>query len=100
VLLLGVTYKKDIADQRESPARPIARKLLQRGAVLSYHDPHVDDWQVDGRDIPRAESPAAPADLTILLQAHTEYDLDDIAANAHLLFDTRGKISGDSVYPL
>ena len=58
VLLLGVTYKKDIADQRESPARPIARKLLQRGAVLSYHDPYVDSWQVDGRDIPRAASPA------------------------------------------
>ncbi len=58
VLLLGVTYKKDIADQRESPARPIARKLLQRGAVLTYHDPHVDSWQVDGRDIPRAASPA------------------------------------------
>ena len=54
VLLLGVTYKKDIADQRESPARPIARKLLQRGAVLSYHDPFVDGWQVDGKDIRRA----------------------------------------------
>jgi UDP-N-acetyl-D-glucosamine dehydrogenase len=100
VLLLGVTYKKDIADQRESPARPIARKLLQRGAVLSYHDPYVDSWQVDGRDIPRAASPASAADLTILLQAHTEYDLADIAAKAHLLFDTRGKISGESVHPL
>src|SRR6266700_579370 len=50
--LLGVTYKRDIADQRESPARPIARKLLQRGARLSYHDPFVDGWQVDGRDVP------------------------------------------------
>jgi nucleotide sugar dehydrogenase len=100
VLLLGVTYKKDIADQRESPARPIARKLLQRGADLSYHDPFVDNWQVDGRDIPRAASPLAPADLTILLQAHTQYDLAGIAAKARLLFDTRGKISGESVYPL
>jgi nucleotide sugar dehydrogenase len=100
VLLLGVTYKKDIADQRESPARPIARKLLQRGAALSYHDPFVDNWQVDGRDIPRAASPVAPADLTILLQAHTGYDLADIAAKSRLLFDTRGKISGESVYPL
>src|SRR6202041_640980 len=99
VLLLGVTYKNDIADQRESPARPIARKLLQRGAVLSYHDPFVDSWQVDGKDIRRAASPAEQADLTILLQAHAQYDLDSIAANAHLLFDTRGKISGDSVYP-
>jgi UDP-N-acetyl-D-glucosamine dehydrogenase len=100
VLLLGVTYKRDIADQRESPARPIARKLLQRGAALSYHDPFVDNWQVDGRDIPRAASPVTPADLTILLQAHTGYDLADIAAKARLLFDTRGKLSGESVYPL
>jgi len=100
VLLLGVTYKKDIADQRESPARPIARKLLQRGVVLSYHDPFVESWQVDGRDIPRAASPDADADLTILLQAHSDYDLADIAARAHLLFDTRGKLSGDSVFPL
>jgi UDP-N-acetyl-D-glucosamine dehydrogenase len=100
VLLLGVTYKKDIADQRESPARPIARKLLQRGAALSYHDPFVDNWEVDGIAIPRAASPLTPADLTILLQAHTGYDLPDIAAKARLLFDTRGKISGESVYPL
>ena len=100
VLLLGVTYKKDIADQRESPARPIARKLLQRDASVSYHDPFVERWEIDGRDIPRATSPTAPADLTILLQAHTQYDLADIAAKARLLFDTRGKIAGESVYSL
>jgi nucleotide sugar dehydrogenase len=100
VLLLGVTYKKDIADQRESPARPIARRLLQRGAVLSYHDPYVESWRVDGRDIERAAAPTAEADLTILLQAHSVYDLADIAAKARLLFDTRGKISGETVYPL
>ena len=100
VLLLGVTYKKDIADQRESPARPIARRLLQRGAVLSYHDPYVESWRVDGRDIERAAAPTADADLTILLQAHSVYDLADIAAKSRLLFDTRGKISGETVYPL
>jgi UDP-N-acetyl-D-glucosamine dehydrogenase len=101
VLLLGVTYKKDIADQRESPARPIARKLLQRGAVLSYHDPFVESWQVDGKDIPRAVSPVSESDLTILLQAHSTYDLADIAVRSHLLFDTRGQqLSGSSVFPL
>jgi nucleotide sugar dehydrogenase len=101
VLLLGVTYKKDIADQRESPARPIARKLLQRGAVLSYHDPFVESWQVDGREIPRAGAPTAEADLTILLQAHSQYDLPQIAAQAHLLFDTRGQqLPGETVFPL
>src|SRR5580692_10208035 len=100
VLLLGVTYKRDIADQRESPARPIARKLLQRGAILSYHDPFVDGWQVDGKEVRRAQSPDEPADLTILLQAHSEYDLDSIAAHAHLLLDTRGVVFGDSVQAL
>jgi nucleotide sugar dehydrogenase len=101
VLLLGVTYKKDIADQRESPARPIARKLLQRGAVLSYHDPYVESWTVDGRQVPRAQAPTDDADLTILLQAHSVYDLQEVAARAHLLFDTRGqRLPGDSVFPL
>ncbi|MBO2455958.1 nucleotide sugar dehydrogenase, partial [Actinomadura barringtoniae] len=47
VLLLGVTYKADIADQRESPARPVARRLARLGAELSFHDPHVSTWHVD-----------------------------------------------------
>src|SRR6266704_1542455 len=93
VLLLGVTYKKDIADQRESPARPIARKLRARGAALAYHDPYVPAWQVDGQDVPRACDPqaaVAAADLVIVLQAHREYDLARIARTARLLLDTRG----------
>jgi len=95
VLLLGVTYKKDIADQRESPARPIARKLRARGAAVAYHDPYVPSWQVDGQDVPRAaDLPAAvaAADLVILLQAHQDYDLPGIAATARLLLDTRGTL--------
>jgi UDP-N-acetyl-D-glucosamine dehydrogenase len=93
VLLLGVTYKRDIADQRESPARPLARKLLNRGADLSYHDPYVPDWQVDGQSIPRAEdleAALAGADLVILLQAHRAYDLAQLTRDARLLLDTRG----------
>ena len=89
ILLLGVTYKKDIADQRESPARPLARKLRARGADVSYHDPYVTQWLVDGRDIPRAASLVTLfARLPILLQAHTGYDLADIAAKSRLPFDT------------
>ena len=66
VLLLGVTYKQDIADERESPARPIARKLRGRGAAVAYHDPYVPAWQVDGQDVPRAcdlRAAVAAADL-------------------------------------
>ena len=95
VLLLGVTYKQDIADQRESPARPIVRKLRHRGAAVAYHDPHVPDWQVDGQDVPRAcdlRAAVAAADLVILLQAHRDYDLEWIAAAAPLLLDTRGVV--------
>jgi UDP-N-acetyl-D-glucosamine dehydrogenase len=95
VLLLGVTYKKDIADQRESPARPIARKLRARGAAVAYHDPYVPSWPVDGQDVPRAaDLPAAvaAADLVILLQAHQDYDLAELAATARLLLDTRGVV--------
>jgi len=95
VLLLGVTYKKNVADQRESPARPIARKLRARGAQVAYHDPYVPAWQVDGQDIPRAadlQPAVAFADLVILLQAHRDYDLPRIARTARLLLDTRGAV--------
>jgi len=95
VLLLGVTYKRDIADQRESPARPLARKLLGRGAQVSYHDPYVPGWLVDGRAIPRAENldaALADADLVILLQAHRGYDPAQLTRGARLLLDTRGVI--------
>ena len=54
VLLLGVTYKRDVADQRESPAGMLGRKLLARGAALAYHDPYVPQWRVDGAPIRKA----------------------------------------------
>jgi len=97
VLLLGVTYKRDIADQRESPARPIARRLLARGAVLAYHDPHVPEWAIDGQPVRRAidlDTEIVTADVVILLQDHSEYDLGQLAGEARLFFDTRGKLAG------
>ena len=103
VLLLGVTYKKDVADQRESPAEPVARKLLTRGVVLGYHDPYVPEWRVDGSLIPRAENlefEVERADLVILLQDHTTYDLDAISRSARLILDTRGRITGPQVSTL
>jgi nucleotide sugar dehydrogenase len=95
ILLLGVTYKRDIADQRESPARPIARKLRARGADVRYHDPRVSEWEVDGHPVGRAEdldAALAAADLVILLQPHSCYDTEAIAAKARLLLDTRGVV--------
>jgi len=95
ILLLGVTYKKDIADQRESPARPLARKLRARGADISYHDPYVPRWLVDDAPVTRREDLAAAlaeADLVILLQPHSCYDPASLADSARLLLDTRGVV--------
>lgn len=93
VLLLGVTYKPDLASQEGAPAREVATRLKELGAQLSYHDPYVPQWRVAGRPVPRADSlyeAAAGADLTLLLQHHRTYDLQGLAAKAQLLLDTRG----------
>jgi UDP-N-acetyl-D-glucosamine dehydrogenase len=94
VLLLGVTYKKDSADMRESPAIPVARGLRAAGAIISFTDPHISEWLVDGKPVENAgTAPAAgAADLAILLQAHSEYALQEIGQSASLLLDTRGAV--------
>ncbi|MDX3495169.1 nucleotide sugar dehydrogenase [Streptomyces turgidiscabies] len=94
VLLLGVTYKPDISDQRESPALAVAENLRTRGAELVYFDPRVTDWTVGGLPVERTDdylAEAESADLTILLQPHREIDLDLLADRARIVFDTRGK---------
>jgi nucleotide sugar dehydrogenase len=95
VLLLGVTYKADIADQRESPARPVARRLARLGADLAFHDPFVPSWEVDGAPVPNAGTDLTAAlrqaDLAIVLADHTAYDADSLSRHARLLFDTRGR---------
>ncbi|MCG0066491.1 nucleotide sugar dehydrogenase [Streptomyces tricolor] len=93
VLLLGVTYKSDLADLQATPAQEIAVRLMGLGAAVSYHDPYVPAWSVLDRPVPRADSfyeAAADADLTILLQQHRTYDLQGLSVKAQLLLDTRG----------
>jgi UDP-N-acetyl-D-glucosamine dehydrogenase len=97
VLLLGVTYKKDSADLRESPAISVARQLWRAGGQVAYCDPHVSEWSVDGRVVeaggPLTDAVRA-ADLVILLQAHSAYDLEKISRSSQLLLDTRGVTAG------
>jgi UDP-N-acetyl-D-glucosamine dehydrogenase len=98
VLLLGVTYKANIADQRESPATPLARQLIALGANVTYHDPYVPSW-----DVPRTgdlEGAAAAADLVILVQHHREYDADHLAGIAKRFFDTRGVTTAQEAHRL
>jgi UDP-N-acetyl-D-glucosamine dehydrogenase len=98
VLLLGVTYKPNIADQRESPATPLAQHLAGLGATVGYHDPYVDSWHVPRTD--DLEGAAAAADLVILVQHHREYDADRLAAIAKRFFDTRGVTTGPGAHRL
>lgn len=96
VVLLGVTYKPDIADERETPALPVARALLELGAELSFVDPHVKEWEVDGTPVPRQEELAEAvvnADVTLLLQQHAAFDLDMVEEKARLVLDTRGVLT-------
>jgi nucleotide sugar dehydrogenase len=103
VLLLGVTYKPNIADQRESPATPLARQLAALGARVTFHDPHVARWQVGDAEVTRTddvEGAAAAADLVILVQHHREYDADHLARIAKRFFDTRGVTTGREAHRL
>ena len=103
VLLLGVSYKANIADQRHSPALPIGHGLVAKGAELSYHDVNVPVWNLDGtsyesvRDLDQA---ICDADIVVVLQAHREYDPKEISAKSRILFDTRGIASGTDAHLL
>jgi UDP-N-acetyl-D-glucosamine dehydrogenase len=93
VMLLGVTYKPDIADTRESPAIPLAKTLLGQGAGLRFHDPLVKQFSVSGLDIPRVDDvdqSLAEADICVLLQNHRDYDVEAMTAISRRFFDTRG----------
>ena len=99
VLLLGVTYKPNIADQRESPATDVAEKLLAKGAIVQFHDPFVEEWTTvpAAQRVDCAETAAASADLVILLQNHRSYNIECIAQASRSFFDTRGSASKDGV---
>ena len=100
VLILGVTYKADITDQRESPAVDVARALLALGASIKFHDPFVAEWVVDGAIIERVEhlgTGLAETDVAVLLQAHRLFDREILGASATPVLDTRGVLSGPHV---
>ena len=100
VLLLGVSYKRDIADDRESPAADVARQLVERGAHVVYHDPVIGEWTHCPVAADRADelAPAlAACDAAILLQDHQQFDLDALAASGVRILDTRGRMAGLTV---
>ncbi len=94
VLLLGLAYKKDVGDLRDSPAFDVARLLEQRGAILSYHDPFVPSAEVNGKR--RSSQRLSPAmlrrlDAAVLLTNHSTVDYALILRHAPVIIDTRNQ---------
>jgi len=92
VLLLGMAYKKDIDDLRQSPALKVAHLLEQRGAIISYHDPFIAEIHQEGFDL-KSETLSAERlqaqDLVVITTAHTHVDYDLVVRSSALVFDTR-----------
>jgi len=92
ILILGVAYKKNVSDCRESPALDIMRMLTDKGAELSYNDPLVSTLKMGGRVLKSAELSSAnleTQDCLIILTDHSTYDFREIVASAKLVIDTR-----------
>jgi UDP-N-acetyl-D-glucosamine dehydrogenase len=98
VLLLGVAYKADIGDMRESPALKLIELLRTAGAEIAYHDPHVPELPEHG--LSSVALDAGAYDAVVIVTAHSEIDYDQVVEDAHLVVDLRnatkraGRVNG------
>jgi len=92
ILVLGVAYKKDIDDVRESPALDIIALLKDKGADIRYHDPHVPQFSYNGLTLtsePDLNAALEEADCVVIVTDHSDYDWREVQKRASLLVDTR-----------
>jgi UDP-N-acetyl-D-glucosamine dehydrogenase len=104
VLVLGVAYKPDIDDVRESPALDVIALLKKKGAQVSYHDPFIpqihherEDWKMDS--VKDAMKAVKESDAVVIVTNHKAYDYPAILAQAKFVFDSRnalGKLGKES----
>jgi UDP-N-acetyl-D-glucosamine dehydrogenase len=98
VYVLGVSYKSDVGDLRESPSLRVMNALYRSGATVTFHDPYVDSVSVNGHTLARTElsnRAVRSADCVALLTPHSAYDLTWLADNARLVFDARNAFGPD-----
>lgn len=98
-LVLGAAYKKDISDIRESPALKVIELLVKRGAVVSYHDPHVPDLTLPNpgetlHSIPLSDEALVDADCVVVVTDHSAVDYERVATHASLVLDARNVYRG------
>lgn len=93
VLVIGVAYKRDINDVRESPALGIVDQLLHKGAQVSYHDPFVPEMTLDGRgsltSVPLDDRSLSSCDCAVIVTDHSDVDYASVLKLAPLVVDTR-----------
>jgi UDP-N-acetyl-D-glucosamine dehydrogenase len=92
VLVLGVAYKKDIDDMRESPALDVMRLLESQGADVVYHDPHVPKFREEGHEhtsVPLSDKELTSADAVVIVTDHTSVDYQRVVHLARVVVDTR-----------
>ena len=101
VLMLGLAYKKDIDDPRESPAFKLLELLEQKGADVVYNDPHIPVFptmrhykHLKVKQVPVNEAVLASVDATLIVTDHSEYDYEEIAKHSPLIVDTRNACGG------
>jgi UDP-N-acetyl-D-glucosamine dehydrogenase len=97
VAVLGVAYKPDVGDLRESPALEIMEQLAALGATLSYHDPHVETLPGFGLQSEPLDAILARADLALIVTAHTSIDYAEVVSSAKQVLDFRGVTRGLAV---
>jgi len=96
ILVLGVAYKKNIADLRESPALDIIHDLTKKGALVDYHDPFVPELVFDGVHmlcVPDLDAALIQADCVIVATDHSNYQWNEIREKSRLLVDTRRAVA-------
>ena len=95
VLVLGVTYKPDIDDLRESPALDVILYLKQKGALVSYHDPYVsaiNHEAINMESVTDLNKAIKSVDCVAIITNHSSYDYEAILNNAKLIVDTRNAL--------
>jgi UDP-N-acetyl-D-glucosamine dehydrogenase len=99
ILVLGVAYKRDIEDIRESPAHDIIRLLEGQGAEVSYHDPHVPCMCEDDREyrsVPLTPEAVAAADCVMIVTDHHAIDYELVRRHAKVVVDTRNALAREA----
>ena len=97
ILVLGVAYKRDIEDVRESPALDVIRLLQDQGASVAFHDPHVSVIRENGHElagVPLTTTELAAADAVVIITDHRAVDYQFVVDHARLIIDSRNATAG------